>query len=157
MADWTLAQLRTLKQGCDERWPLPLIVERTGHPPGSCRRYASARGWSMSPGRRPWTEEEDGKLRALVASGKTYAQIGRVLGRTMDATHRRAERIGARPQRITRGVCADAYVRRCAGETWRSIAGNERTAASLIGMVRDYAGRHKLTWPPALDIAEAAK
>lgn len=48
------------------------------------------------PARRlqKWTQEEDNKARYLYKSGKNYAEIGKIIGRSRAAVQRRLSRIG---------------------------------------------------------------
>jgi len=41
-----------------------------------------------------WTEDQDAILRAKLADGKTFEQIGRVIGRTKNSCVGRADRLG---------------------------------------------------------------
>ena len=59
----------------------------------------------MSPvvGSRPWTSEQDERLRALVVSGKHPAAIGNLLGRSEKAVRNRLHRLGIPSKLITVG------------------------------------------------------
>jgi hypothetical protein len=51
------------------------------------------------PARRPlrrWTRAQDAQLRDLLADGRTAAEIGAMVGRTIDAIHTRVKRLKAK-------------------------------------------------------------
>lgn len=53
--------------------------------------------WPTNPGRTIWSAEEDTKLRALQAEGKTPCAIAKELGRRESSVYRRIEKLTAKP------------------------------------------------------------
>lgn len=114
-------------------------------------------GLTIVPARHhvPWSTGDIRRLRVLVADGHTDEAIAVVLLRTPEAVRRKVWRLGLRDTGGV-GVLESAYYRKAAGETWSAIA-NGKAASWLRGPVKVWAERRGLPWPPALDIAEAAK
>lgn len=70
-------------------------VERTRRPRSSvaAKAFALGKRWKVL---KPWTDEEDSRLRALVGPSKDYEAAALALGRTVRAVQKRAGELGLR-------------------------------------------------------------
>jgi len=71
-----------------------VIGKRIGCAKGLISQRAQDIGCYVQDIKREWTIEDDAKIRILLARGETYAEAGRVLGRTDHAVRRRAGHLG---------------------------------------------------------------
>lgn len=105
--------------------------------------------------REPWTTTEIDHLRKMVQTRRSPTMIAAMLQRSETAVANKIHKLHLCPPREN-GLCAAAYDAYANGMSWprvRAIHGVGERAVRR--WVRNW-GRGRV-WPPALDIAEAAK
>lgn len=105
---WTNDELDTVRRLVAGGWEYSRIAEYLGRTADSVRHVANKNGWYSKRSKRGnsttrngwlWSDEEIEQLVRLLGEGKSYAEIGKAMGRTREAVRRCYQKLKDKKQR----------------------------------------------------------